>query len=63
MMSPPPAAIVKPAPLQAGAGEVKPPRCCGHEMNVLLRRAVLHSDGSVDFQSVWSCALCGRRIL
>jgi len=62
-MMPPQVAIVKPAPLQPGVGEVKPPRCCGHEMHALLRRAVLHSDGSVDFQSVWNCTICGRRIL
>jgi len=32
-------------------------------MQMLLRRAVLHSDGTVDFQSAWGCRLCGRRIL
>jgi hypothetical protein len=39
------------------------PQCCGQEMQILLRRAVLHSDGSVDFQTAWGCRHCGRRIL
>jgi len=41
----------------------KPPSCCHREMQALLRRAVLHSDGSVDYQIVWGCGCCGRRIL
>jgi len=41
----------------------KTPSCCHQEMQVLLRRAVLHSDGSVDFQIAWGCSHCGRRIL
>jgi len=39
------------------------PICCGQEMHMLLRRAVLHSDGSVVFQAAWGCRICGRRIL
>jgi len=43
--------------------ESRSPHCCGQEMHILLRRAVLHSDGSVDFQTAWGCRCCGRRIL
>jgi hypothetical protein len=32
-------------------------------MLVLLRRALLHRDGSVEFQEAWECHICGRRIL
>jgi hypothetical protein len=39
------------------------PKCCGQEMQLLLRRALLHSDGTVDFQATWGCIMCGRRIL
>lgn len=45
------------------SAERKNPKCCGQEMQLLLRRALLHSDGSVDFQSAWGCPICGRRIL
>jgi len=40
-----------------------PPICCGQEMHMLLRRALLHSDGSVVLQAAWGCRICGRRIL
>ncbi|HKO03672.1 MAG TPA: hypothetical protein VJW51_02930 [Candidatus Acidoferrales bacterium] len=43
--------------------EPNPPQCCGQEMHMLLRRAVLHSDGSVVLKAAWGCRLCGRRIL
>jgi len=43
--------------------ETHSPICCGQEMQILLRRAVLHSDGSTDFQTAWGCRHCGRRIL
>ncbi len=33
--------------------ERKNPKCCGQEMRLLLRRALLHSDGTVDFQAAW----------
>jgi len=49
-------------PLHSGQ-HGKSPVCCGQEMHILLRRAVLHSDGSVDFQTAWGCICCGRRIL
>ena len=45
------------------AKDAKTPCCCGQEMQILLRRAVLHSDGSVDFRTAWGCPCCGRRIL
>jgi hypothetical protein len=51
------------APPLNSAREGKTPKCCGQEMQILLRRAVLHSDGSVDFQAAWGCRCCGRRIL
>jgi len=51
------------APPQALNADSKTPSCCHQEMQILLRRAVLHSDGSVDFQIAWGCTLCGRRIL
>ncbi|HMD32838.1 MAG TPA: hypothetical protein VKG84_13070 [Candidatus Acidoferrales bacterium] len=53
----------KSAPPQYKAGDSKAPHCCGQEMRLLLRRAVLHSDGSVDFKATWGCGNCGRRIL
>jgi hypothetical protein len=52
-----------PAPLPGVNVEQKAPTCCDTEMQVLLRRAVLHSDGQVEFQIAWSCGRCGRRIL
>jgi len=51
------------APLAKTTSESRTPSCCRQEMQVLLRRAVLHSDGSVDFQIAWGCSRCGRRIL
>jgi len=51
------------APPKATREEPKCPKCCGQEMHVLLRRALLHSDGTVDFQTAWGCRFCGRRIL
>jgi hypothetical protein len=53
----------KSPPKQNAVGDAKSPRCCGQEMYVLLKRAVLHSDGTVDFRVVWGCSDCGRRIL
>jgi len=50
-------------PPQIPLGSAKTPRCCGQEMQVLLKRALLHSDGTVDFQAAWGCSCCGRRIL
>lgn len=55
-----PQAVPPPRPLTADSHT---PTCCRQDMQVLLRRAVLHSDGSVDFQIAWGCTLCGRRIL
>jgi len=51
------------APALCLTPERKNPICCGQEMQLLLRRALLHSDGTVDFQSAWGCPICGRRIL
>jgi hypothetical protein len=51
------------APPQHAVKDSTTPRCCGEEMQLLLRRALLHSDGSVDFQAAWGCNKCGRRIL
>jgi hypothetical protein len=28
----------------------------------LMRRAILHSNGKVDFSSVWHCLMCGRLV-
>jgi len=53
----------KPPLLQSKAGDSKLPSCCGREMQVLQRRAVLHSDGSVDYKTALGCECCGRRIL
>ena len=55
----------QPVTLQAPAAKrgYKVPRCCGQEMNVLLRRALVHRDGTVHFQEAWECRTCGRRIL
>jgi hypothetical protein len=39
-----------------------PPTCCKDKMIMLIRRAILHSDGQVDFASVWNCQLCGRLV-
>jgi hypothetical protein len=50
-------------PPQASKETPKTPHCCGQEMQILLRRALLHTDGSVDFQTAWGCRFCGRRIL
>jgi len=50
-------------PPRAQKADSKPPCCCHQDMQALMRRAVLHSDGSVDYQIAWGCALCGRRIL
>jgi hypothetical protein len=51
------------APALSVPRERKNPKCCGQEMQLLLRRALLHSDGTVDYQAAWGCRLCGRRIL
>jgi hypothetical protein len=32
-------------------------------MQVILRRALVHSDGNVEFQEALECRTCGRRIL
>jgi len=50
-------------PPKAMNPDSKTPSCCQEDMQILLRRAVLHSDGSVDFQIAWGCSRCGRRIL
>jgi len=50
-------------PLITAMLELSPPQCCGQEMHMLLRRAVLHSDGSVVMKAAWGCRQCGRRIL
>jgi hypothetical protein len=51
------------APALSLTPERKNPKCCGQEMQLLLRRALLHSDGTVDYQAAWGCRICGRRIL
>lgn len=38
------------------------PTCCKDKMFMLMRRAILHSNGKVDFSSVWHCLLCGRLV-
>ena len=53
----------KTAPALCMTQERENPKCCGQEMLLLLRRALLHSDGTVDFQAAWGCRICGRRIL
>jgi len=50
-------------PPRALDSDSKAPTCCREDMQILLRRAVLHSDGEVDFQIAWGCRICGRRIL
>ena len=50
-------------PPRALHSEEMTPTCCHQEMQILLRRAVLYSDGRVDFQTAWGCSKCGRRIL
>ena len=54
---------VEPAKALCVIRERKAPTCCGQDMQLLLRRALLHSDGTVDYQSAWGCRNCGRRIL
>lgn len=39
------------------------PICCKQEMQGLVRRAILHSDGSMIFCAVWCCGHCGRLLL
>ena len=39
------------------------PICCKREMFEMIRRAILHSDGSLVFCSVWHCLNCGRLLL
>ncbi len=39
------------------------PICCKQAMQVLVRRAILRSDGSVVFCAVWQCDCCGRLLL
>ncbi len=40
-----------------------PPTCCKDKMFMLMRRAILHSNGQVDFSAVWHCLMCGRMVL
>ena len=40
----------------------QPPTCCKDKMFMLIRRAILHSDGQVDFAAVWHCQMCGRLV-
>ena len=39
------------------------PICCQHAMEQIVRRAILHSDGSVVYCGVWNCGACGRLLL
>lgn len=53
------------------AGPAGPPRytqaggpiCCKREMHEMIRRAILRSDGTLIFCSVWHCLNCGRLLL
>jgi len=40
----------------------QPPTCCKDKMFRLMRRAILHSNGKVDFSTVWHCLMCGRLV-
>ncbi len=42
---------------------LEPPICCQDDMYLLMRRAILHSNGEVDFTAVWHCLMCGRLVL
>lgn len=48
----------KTRPASAGA-----PICCKRQMQKLVRRAILRSDGTVRFCAVWSCSCCGMLLL
>lgn len=39
------------------------PICCKQEMYEMVRRAILRSNGSVVYCSVWQCLNCGRLLL
>ena len=39
------------------------PICCRREMQEVVRRAILRSDGKVVFCAVWECLNCGRMLL
>jgi hypothetical protein len=39
------------------------PICCKREMFEMIRRAILRSDGTLIFCSVWHCLNCGRLLL
>lgn len=39
------------------------PICCKREMHEMIRRAILRSDGTLTFCSVWHCLNCGRLLL
>jgi len=39
------------------------PICCKREMYEMVRRAILRSDGTLNFCSVWHCLNCGRLLL
>lgn len=39
------------------------PICCKQEMHEMIRRAILRSDGTLTFCSVWHCLNCGRLLL
>lgn len=39
------------------------PICCKQDMHEMVRRAILRSDGSVVYCSVWHCLNCGRLLL
>lgn len=39
------------------------PICCKQEMYEMVRRAILRSNGTVVYCSVWHCLNCGRLLL
>jgi hypothetical protein len=58
---------MSPASQQCSPAETKvpaqqPPTCCKDKMFMLMRRAILHSNGKVDFSAVWHCLMCGRLV-
>ena len=49
-------------PTEANIPVPHAPTCCKDKMFRLMRRAILHSNGQVDFCSVWHCLMCGRLV-
>lgn len=39
------------------------PICCKQQMQDMVRRAILHSDGTLVYCCVWHCVNCGRLLL